>query len=42
MRNANACIAVYDISNKSSFIMIETLINDFLDFQKVKSKSRKD
>jgi Ras-related protein Rab-18 len=36
MRNSNACFAVYDISRRSSFIMIEPLINEFLEFQKVK------
>ena len=39
MRNANGCIAVYDITKKSSFIIIESLISDFLEFTKSKIKS---
>ena len=32
MRNANACIAVYDITRRSTFTGLESQINDFLNY----------
>ena len=39
MRNASGCIAVYDITKRSSFVILDQLISDYLDFNNTKKQS---